>query len=267
MRGVDKGYGLPQACGVVQRGQEGRTLRATLLHREQAFSVALRLGGLVPWSSIDYPGHQAAVLFTGGCPWRCGYCHNSHLWQARGTLSWATARKFLESRVGLLDAVVMSGGEPLAQATAVREALIEIRLLGFGTAMHTAGVAPRRFEDILRHLDWVGLDVKGPFRKYSAITARKGSGEAARESVEILLRSKKPHELRTTVHPELLSSEDLLTMVAELAAMGARSLTLKSFRPNGCPDPGLSARYRPWLTPVLEEALRAIMPGVVLPGH
>ncbi len=161
----------------------------------------------------------------------------------------------------------MSGGEPLAQAAAVRAALMEARLLGFGTALHTAGVSPRRFEDLLGCIDWVGLDVKGPFSKYDAITARKGSGEAARASLEILLRSGKPHELRTTVHPALLSERDLLTMVAELAAMGAHSVTLKSFRPTGCPDPELSATYCPWLTPALEKALRAIMPEVVLPGH
>ncbi|MHB1672436.1 MAG: anaerobic ribonucleoside-triphosphate reductase activating protein [Acidiferrobacter sp.] len=221
----------------------------------------------MPWSSVDYPGHQAAVLFVGSCPWRCPYCHNSHLWESQTGLSWAAARAFLESRVGLLDAVVMSGGEPLAQATAVREALIEARLLGFATALHTAGVSPRRFENLLGYVDWVGLDVKGPFSKYDAITARKGSGEAARASMEILLQSGKPHELRTTVHPALLSDTDLLTMVAELVAMGARSVTLKSFRPTGCPDPELSAAYRPWLTPALEKALRAIMPTVVLPGH
>ncbi len=221
----------------------------------------------MPWSSVDYPGRQAAVLFTSGCPWRCPYCHNSHLWQSEATLSWPVVRQFLETRVGLLDAVVVSGGEPLAQAAAVREALIEARLLGFETAIHTAGISARRLRDMLGDLDWVGLDVKGPFAKYDAITLRKGGGGAARESVEILLQSGKPHELRTTVHPELLSADDLLAMVAELAALGAPSVTLKSFRPSGCPEAQLSATYRPWLTPALEKELRAIMPGVVLSDH
>ncbi len=225
----------------------------------------LRLGGLVPWSSVDYPGRQAAVVFVGGCPWRCPYCHNSHLWTTGAALSWPSVRRFLETRVGLLDAVVASGGEPLAQAKAVGEALAEVRALGFGTALHTAGVSPRRFQYLLRNIDWVGLDVKGPFARYPAITTRDGSGAAARESVEILLQSGKPHELRTTVHPELLSDRDLTTMVAELAALGARSVTLRNFRPMGCPDPRLAGSYRPWLTPELAARLRAIMPGVVLP--
>ena len=228
-------------------------------------SVSLRLGGLVPWSSVDYPGHQAAVLFVTGCPWRCPYCHNSHLWTGEAGLPWAAVRGFLETRVGLLDAVVMSGGEPLAQATAVHAALTEVRSLGFATALHTAGVSPRRLQAMLGDLDWVGLDVKGPFSRYDAITARDESGTAARASIEIVLRSGRPHELRTTVHPELLSDRDLFTMLRELVALGARSVTLKNFRPMGCPDPRLAATYRPWLTPQLATELRAIMPGVVLP--
>ncbi len=225
----------------------------------------LRLGGLVPWSSVDYPGHQAAVLFVIGCPWRCSYCHNSHLWTGEPGLSWPVVRGFLETRVGLLDAVVISGGEPLAQAAAVREALAEIRTLGFATALHTAGVSPRRLQAMLDDLDWIGLDVKGPFSRYGAITARDESGVMARASVECVLRSGKAHELRTTVHPELLSGDDLLTMLRELVALGAPSVTLKNFRPMGCPDPRLAASYRPWLTPRLAAELRAIMPGVVLP--
>ncbi len=227
--------------------------------------MSLRLGGLVPWSSVDYPGRQAAVLFVIGCPWRCPYCHNSHLWAGEAGLSWPVVRSFLETRVGLLDAVVISGGEPLAQASAVHKALVEIRALGFGTALHTAGVSARRLQTLLGDLDWIGLDIKGPFSRYDAITARGGSGAAARASVEAVLRSGKPHELRTTVHPELLSSHDLATMLRELTALGARSVTLKNFRPMGCPDPRLATTYRPWLTSQLATELRAIMPGVVLP--
>ncbi len=227
--------------------------------------MTLRLGGLVPWSSVDYPGYQAAVLFVTGCPWRCPYCHNSHLWAGDAGLSWPAVRSFLETRVGLLDAVVVSGGEPLDQVTSIHEALKEIRGLGFGTALHTAGVSARRLQGLLADLDWVGLDIKGPFSRYQSITTRARSGDAARASVEILLASGTPHELRTTVHPDLLSGDDLVAMLNELAALGAPSVTLKNFRPMGCPDSRLAATYRPWLTPELAARLRAIMPGVVLP--
>ncbi|HUW97834.1 MAG TPA: anaerobic ribonucleoside-triphosphate reductase activating protein [Acidiferrobacter sp.] len=227
--------------------------------------MTLRLGGLVPWSNVDYPGHQAAVLFCGGCPWRCRYCHNSHLWEAQSEPSWETAQQFLNKRRGLLDAVVISGGEPLAQVAAVQSALIQIRDMGFEAALHTAGVSPRRLARLLPLVDWVGLDVKGPFARYAAVTGRKRSGLAAREAIGIVLASGKPYELRTTVHPDLLCADDLIALVTELTQMGAPSLTLKDFRATGCPDPALSAGYRPWLSADLRHRLQDIMPGIILP--
>jgi len=229
--------------------------------------LTLRLGGLVPWSNVDYPGHQAAVLFCSGCPWRCRYCHNSHLWAPEPGLSWQTVQQFLAKRRGLLDAVVISGGEPLAQAAAVQSALVEIRDAGFGTALHTAGVSPRRLARLLPFVDWVGLDVKGPFSRYAAVTGQSRSGDAAREAIQILLASGKPHELRTTVHPDLLSAHDLITLVTEMVQLGAPSLVLKDFRPTGCPDPDLCAHYRPWLTTDLRQRLQAIMPHIILPAR
>lgn len=220
----------------------------------------------MPWSSIDYPGHQAAVLFCAGCPWRCRYCHNSHLWESEPRISWPEVEGFLAKRQGLLDAVVFSGGEPLAQSAAVRSALLEVRGAGFGTAIHTAGVSPRRFAQVLPLVDWVGLDVKGPFSRYAAITQGRRSQTAARESLKILLASGKPYELRTTVHPALLSSHDLIALVAELGELGVNHLTLKDFRPAGCQDIELKTHYEPWLTPQLRQKLRALMPAIDLPA-
>ena len=74
----------------------------------------LKVGGYVPFSSTDYPGKLAAVVFVQGCPWRCTYCHNPHLQprqQPPGSPSWEQIRKRLQGRQGLLDAVVFSGGE------------------------------------------------------------------------------------------------------------------------------------------------------------
>ena len=73
----------------------------------------LRVGGLTPLSTTDYPGELAAVVFCQGCPWRCGYCHNPHLLSVRGAseIAWVDVLAFLRRRQGLLDAVVFSGGE------------------------------------------------------------------------------------------------------------------------------------------------------------
>ena len=83
----------------------------------------LRIGGITPLTSIDFPGRLAAVLYGQGCPWRCGYCHNPELLDATtpAAVPWPEVLAFLKSRQGLLDGVVFSGGEPtLHQRPAAR---------------------------------------------------------------------------------------------------------------------------------------------------
>lgn len=104
----------------------------------------LVVGGLTPFTTIDFPGRLAAVIFCQGCPWRCGYCHNAHLHACgSGERSWPDVRGWLTSRRGLLDGVVFSGGEPLLQR-GLAPALGEVRSLGFATGLHTAGIYPER---------------------------------------------------------------------------------------------------------------------------
>ena len=123
----------------------------------------MRVGGFVPFTSTDYPGALAAVVFCQGCPWRCGYCHNPHLVPARGEgeRGFDGILEWLENRRGLLDAVVFSGGEPTAQA-ALDEAMDAVRARGFKIGLHTGGAYPRRLAALFRHVDWIGFDVKAP---------------------------------------------------------------------------------------------------------
>ncbi len=167
-------------------------------------AAALRVGGLTPMTSLDYPGELAAVVFCQGCPWRCRYCHNGHLLptQAADPIPWVGVRRFLEHRRGLLDAVVFSGGEPSLQA-ALPAALAEIRGLGFKTGLHTAGPYPSRLARALPHLDWVGLDIKALPEDYPRITGVPGSGERAWASLSLLLAARIKLEVRTTPLPGL----------------------------------------------------------------
>ncbi|MBP8264734.1 MAG: anaerobic ribonucleoside-triphosphate reductase activating protein, partial [Pseudomonas sp.] len=101
---------------------------------------ALRVGGFVPLTTLDYPGRLACVLFCQGCAWRCRYCHNPGLIVPRGKdeKPWPEVLDFLRRRQGLLEAVVFSGGEPTLQA-ALPAAIAEVRELGFKIGLHTAG--------------------------------------------------------------------------------------------------------------------------------
>jgi pyruvate formate lyase activating enzyme len=202
----------------------------------------LRVGGLTPFSLSDWPGQLSAVVFCQGCPWRCAYCHNPHLIpaQAEKAVAWSDVVAFLETRRGLLDAVVFSGGEPTAQRGIVR-AIAEAKKLGFRVGLHTSGAYPRRLARLLPVLDWVAIDIKAPFDRYEATTGVGGSGETARSSAGLIIASDVEHEFRTTVHPALLPLQELPALGRELAALGARHYALQEFRRQGCPSAELVA--------------------------
>lgn len=216
--------------------------RAAPALREADPARLFRVGGITAFSATDYPGKLAAVVFASGCPWRCNYCHNTHL-QVRATdsaIPWSSVLDLLERRVGLIDAVVFSGGEATADP-ALWKAILDARALGFDIGLHTAGAYPGRLMEVLQMVDWVGFDVKAPFDSYQRITGIANSGSKARTSAEALLASGISHEFRTTIHPALLSEDDILGLAQTLAAMGVKNYALQVFRAQGCQDEQLNA--------------------------
>ena len=181
----------------------------------------LSIGGLTPFTTIDYPGKLSAVVFCQGCPWRCGYCHNRHLLDVTkpGSIGWPEVISFLKQRRGLLDAVVFSGGEPTMQAS-LPEAIAEVRRMGFLTGLHTSGAYSERLAACLPNLDWVGMDLKAPFDLYDAITRVSGSGTAAEQSALILRQSGVAHQFRTTLDFQLLSGDHLQRLQQQVSGWG-----------------------------------------------
>lgn len=203
--------------------------------------IALRVGGLERWSSVDWPGQLAATLFCQGCSWACRYCHNQSLRPARGPedYPWADVYAFLQKRRGLLDAVVFSGGEPLMQKD-LGAAVRAVKALGYRIGLHTGGPAPERFAAVLPDLDWVGFDVKAPFAEYEAITGVPDSGAAARESLKLLLARGIAYDIRTTVHEKLLDDAAIARLNADLADVGCGPTRQQPFRKEGCVDAELN---------------------------
>lgn len=202
----------------------------------------LKVGGVAPFTATDYPGRLSAVVFVQGCSWRCGYCHNTHL-QPRtkaGAVPWTEVTRFLQRRIGLIDAVVFSGGEPTADP-ALSRAMGDVRQLGFEVGLHSAGTHARRFERVLPLVDWVGFDVKAPFDDYERVTRVRESGTAAHRSLAALLASGVDHECRTTAHPGLLSEADLLRLALSLSQMGVTRYVLQLFRKQGSRNEALNA--------------------------
>ena len=123
----------------------------------------MRISGLQKLSMVDYPGKLAATVFTGGCDLRCPFCHNAPLVVRVAEtphLSQEEILSFLDSRRGLLDGVVLSGGEPLLQPDAA-EFLRAVRSMGFAVKLDTNGCHPEALADILRQglADYVAMDI------------------------------------------------------------------------------------------------------------
>jgi pyruvate formate lyase activating enzyme len=202
--------------------------------------MTLRVGGLTPLSTTDWPGMLAAVVFCQGCPWRCGYCHNPGLIPACGAseIPWADVLAFLRRRQGLLDGVVFSGGEPTAQA-GLFDAICAVRSLGFRVGLHTGGMYAHRLAEVLPLVDWVGMDVKAPFAEYARITGAAGSGTRALAGLQQVLASGIDHEIRTTVHPALLNDAEVVGLAHDLAGRGVKHYVIQAFRAQGCQDEAL----------------------------
>lgn len=193
--------------------------------------MRLNIGGITPFTTIDYPGHLAAVVFLQGCAWRCDYCHNPHLLPVdEASDDWEKLRDFLKKRQGLLDGVVFSGGEPLLQS-GLTDAVSMVKDMGFKVALHTAGGNPQRLEKILPLLDWVGLDVKIALADYAQITGVDGSGDKVLQSLKLLLNSDVDYEIRTTVDAHFFTQDTVLELAKTLADLGVENYALQECRP------------------------------------
>lgn len=201
----------------------------------------IRLASITPFSSREFPGRLAAVLFLQGCSWRCGYCHNSAM-QARdrqpGSPSWEDALAWLSDRRGLIEGVVFSGGEPTLQAD-LATAIGEVHGMGFEVGLHTSGAYPDWLAACLPRLAWVGLDYKMPAARLAELTGA-AAGHRVSESIRRVLASGVDYEIRTTVDAAYHDRATLALMATELAGHGVprSAWVLQTMRDDGgrvCP--------------------------------
>lgn len=164
-----------------------------------------KIGGIQKTSLIDFPKKVAAIVFTQGCNFRCGYCHNpklidsSPLW-GEGKVRGCDFFSFLKTRIGKLDGVVITGGEPTLQS-GLYDFIKEIKSLGFDVKLDTNGTNPTILEKLLQDnlLDYVAMDIKAPLEKYHEITGVKVDTEKIKKSIELIMNSSVDYEFRTTV--------------------------------------------------------------------
>src|SRR6056297_2648426 len=163
----------------------------------------MNIGGFQKSSLIDYPGKISCIVFLTGCNFDCPYCHNPDLVRyGRENTSAIDPKEleaFLVKRQGLLDGVVITGGEPTLQ-TDLTALCRRIKSMGFSVKLDTNGSRPRVLAQLIEEdlLDYVAMDLKTDPARYSPLISRTCKPSSIRSSVQAILSSGLPHEFRTT---------------------------------------------------------------------
>ncbi|OPX45893.1 pyruvate formate-lyase 1-activating enzyme [Ruminiclostridium hungatei] len=178
------------------------------------------ISGMVKSSLVDYPGMVSCVLFVPGCNYDCFYCHNRSLLDGTHQILPAEyVEDFLQKRAGLLDAVVITGGEPTLQK-GLLPFIKSIKRLGYRIKLDTNGSSPSVVADLLENdvCDYFAVDYKAPAARYEEICGSNSPAGTVLETIRLLLKSDSCFEVRTTVIPQL-QEKDLLHMAQELPAV------------------------------------------------
>lgn len=192
--------------------------------------MSFKLAGLQKTTFIDYPEKIACIVFTQGCNFRCGYCHNPELFENKEpVLSVPAFFEFLNKRKGKLDGVVITGGEPTLHGKDLIEVIKEVKSLSFLVKLDTNGTHRDVLQELLNEnlLDYIAMDIKAPLTKYKTITQTDIDTKIIKKSIDMIMNSGVDYEFRTTIVKSQLSVEDL-RQIGELI-QGAKRYYMQKF--------------------------------------
>ena len=186
--------------------------------------------GIDKFSLLDFEDKISCVLFCKPCNFRCPFCHNgTTVLEAETTIPFDDILEYLESRKGLIDAVVVSGGEPTLMPD-LKEKIIALRKLGFLIKLDTNGTNPETIKDLYESglIDYVAMDIKNSFKKYPLTVGVKNAYlDKVSQSIQYLMNSGIDYEFRTTLIDEFHDTQDIREMAETLK--GAKRLFLQKF--------------------------------------
>jgi pyruvate formate lyase activating enzyme len=200
----------------------------------------MKFGGLQKNSLIDYPGKIACVLFVCGCNFDCPYCHNPELVKKTSenplVFHENEAYDFLKKRIGLIDAVVISGGEPTLQAD-LADVCQYIKQMGFQVKVDTNGSRPEVIRQLITNelVDYLAMDIKTDPPAYSPVIKKKCKSENIQHSIRQIMESPLAYEFKTTCIKPLVD-EMAIEKISRLIS-GARLYVLQQFRDTGVLHP------------------------------
>ena len=186
--------------------------------------------GIDKFSLLDFEDRISCVLFCKPCNYRCPFCHNgTTVLEADTTISFEDILEYLESRKGLIDAVVVSGGEPTLMPD-LKEKIIKLRELGFLIKLDTNGTNPEVVKDLHENhlIDYVAMDIKNSFVKYAMTVGVKNAFlDKISQTIHYLMTSGIDYEFRTTLIDEFHNEQDMRDIAETLK--GAKRLYLQKY--------------------------------------
>ncbi len=196
----------------------------------------MKILGMEKLSLVDFDDHIAATVFTGGCNFRCPYCHNAPLVLdpgGQGVLGEEEVLAYLKKRKGVLQGVCITGGEPTLMPD-LREFILKIKEMGYDVKLDSNGTRP----DVLRKLidekivDYIAMDIKNSKERYAETVDVKNFDLApVEESATLLMEGRTDSEFRTTLVKEYASAEDMERIAEWLS--GAEKYFLQHFKDSG----------------------------------
>ncbi len=193
------------------------------INKENSFFNTNFIYDITKFSHLDFPDYLSCIVWFSGCNMRCDYCYNKDIVFAKnGNYSFNDVLDFLKTRIGLLNGVVLSGGE--ATTHNLKEFCIKIKELGFLIKLDTNGVNFNSIKQLLdlNLLDFIALDYKAPKDKFLKIT-HSNNYEEFSKTLNFLIKSDVTFEVRTTLHYDLLDENDINIIIDDLIQRGYRN--------------------------------------------
>lgn len=192
----------------------------------------MKFAGFIKNSFVDYPEEISAVVFTLGCNFDCWYCHNRKLIGFDKKLEIYDEEQilnFLKDRIGLIDGLVITGGEPTLHLQ-IKDFIKKVKVLGFKVKLDTNGTNPKFLKELLdeKLLDFVAMDIKTSLAKYEELVNKKVDLQALKKSVNLLINSNINYEFRTTFSPDV-TVEDVEQISKTIK--GAKSYAIQRYNP------------------------------------
>lgn len=180
----------------------------------------MKISGFDKLTLLNYPDKVACTIFTSGCNLRCPFCHNSGLVTNNyNEISFDSIYEYLKKRIGILDGVCITGGEPLIHAD-IKDYIKKIKNLGYLVKIDTNGCNPKLLKELidLKLVDYIAMDIKNIYSKYDITSGVKVNIDNIKKSISIIENSGIDYEFRTTIVKEFHSTQDIKEILSYISS-------------------------------------------------